>query len=463
VAYVGTLAVVSRCLTERHPKATEIHPNPSVLYPRARSQATVNHSRRLYLSRRLGFREVRRYDMAPSMALVGGTSSAAHASGSRPGKLTVSRALLLQKRFSPGVGLDCRSTRHWMSGGHSGVECSASRRNWHPNEEAEDSRQYSPWGPKRGGAGGSLPVERINEFGKQIGSQYGEGFSQLGSDGTIREMDVQTLNKQLRVLGAERMRHAMHPDAAYGMVFSWEGVLANTRNVQRRAWQKLAQQEGLRLPALERRAMYDVLPERAITEVLNWTRDWGLARNLARELSHLYRTELLRTPVDELIVPGARQWLQALRSAKVPCAVVTSMDRPSLHDQLDRAGLLGLFEADVTAADDMETSSELLLGAAIKLRRPPNQCIAFTGCPQVVAAAHNCTMKAVGILGTHRNFELKTADVTVGSMSELSVYNIRRMFAHSGLEFMDLSLEFVGDVDNPRGKRHITNGVAESS
>lgn len=62
------------------------------------------------------------------------------------------------------------------------------------------------------------------------------------------------------------MRHAMCPDEAYGMVFSLDNVLINTRQMQHRAWQKVAQEEGLELPIMERQ-IYDVRPERAITEV----------------------------------------------------------------------------------------------------------------------------------------------------------------------------------------------------
>lgn len=43
-------------------------------------------------------------------------------------------------------------------------------------------------------------------------------------------------------------------------------------------------------------------------------------------------------------------------------------------------------------------------------------------CP---AAAHNCTMKAVAILGTHKAFNLKNADLTCANMRELTVYNLR--------------------------------------
>lgn len=70
-------------------------------------------------------------------------------------------------------------------------------------------------------------------------------------------------------------------------------------------------------------------------------------------------------------------------------------------------------------------------------------------------------MKAVGVLGNYRGFELKTAEVTISSMEELSVYNIRRMFANVGSEFMDLSLQVVGDGENPPGRRRLTNGLVD--
>ena len=41
------------------------------------------------------------------------------------------------------------------------------------------------------------------------------------------------------------------------------------------------------------------------------------------------------------------------------------------------------------------------------------------------AAAHNCSMKAVAVMGAHTAFALKNADLTCASMAELSVYNIR--------------------------------------
>ena len=64
-------------------------------------------------------------------------------------------------------------------------------------------------------------------------------------------------------------------------------------------------------------------------------------------------------------------------------------------------------------------------------------------------------------MGSHSMYELGIADVTVGRMDELTVYNIRRLFANVGSEFMDLTLEFVGDMENPNGRRRIVNGLME--
>lgn len=53
---------------------------------------------------------------------------------------------------------------------------------------------------------------------------------------------------------------------AAGMVFMFDGVIANTRALQQQAWQRLAEEEGLQLPS-EARHLYDMRAERVITEV----------------------------------------------------------------------------------------------------------------------------------------------------------------------------------------------------
>lgn len=67
-------------------------------------------------------------------------------------------------------------------------------------------------------------------------------------------------------------------------------------------------------------------------------------------------------------------------------------------------------------------------------------------------------MKAVAVLGEYKGYQLKQADLTCAKMDELSVYNLRRLFANSGTEFMDTMKE----RDNTDQSKSITR-VASSN
>lgn len=70
--------------------------------------------------------------------------------------------------------------------------------------------------------------------------------------------------------------------------------------------------------------MYAMRPERAILDMLQWTRDFGEARKLALAVATAYAEEFrsIDTPI-----PGLLPWLDALQASRVPCAVISSIDR----------------------------------------------------------------------------------------------------------------------------------------
>lgn len=73
-------------------------------------------------------------------------------------------------------------------------------------------------------------------------------------------------------------------------------------------------------------------------------------------------------------------------------------------------------------------------------------------------------VQAVAIQGTHPAYHLKQADLTCSSLSELSVYNIRRLFANRGLDFMDKRKAFSskkGDGGKDSRFRRVTGGVID--
>jgi len=72
-----------------------------------------------------------------------------------------------------------------------------------------------------------------------------------------------------------------------------------------------------------------------------------------------------------------------------------------------------------------------------------------------------CSMLSFVLQGAYRPHQLKAADITCSSLTELSVINLRRMFANMGSEFMDLQKQHAknGDDDGSRRRRRIANAT----
>ena len=318
------------------------------------------------------------------------------------------------------------------------------------NDNADQDR---PWlAPGKGTA----PLPASISFTDRIGAEYGEGFLQFRLSGEKTRLDVDTLNEALRVKGADRIRHStMCPDEAYGLVFDFDDVIVDTRALQRIAWQNVATMEGLPYPSIERGHMFEMRPERAAMHVLQWTQNMQRAQELAWLVATEYAKQIhnIDTPLS-----GVVEWLEIMNKTNVPCALVTAIDKTTATNILEKMNLRHYFGALVTADDDMETIAQRYLSAAIKLNRPPNQCVVFGSTPAAMAAAHNCTMRCVAVIGPHTAPQLRSADLTISTMTELSVMNIRRLFANSGTQFMDLKKARTGQGTPKRKLRHATDG-----
>ena len=279
-----------------------------------------------------------------------------------------------------------------------------------------------------GGPGGGRP---------KVGAEYGEGFQSYLPAGGVMRVDVDALNESLRVKGALRLRHSMRPDEAVGVVVNFDSIVADLYAVRAEAWRALAAARGL--PLSERHLSHPELhaapPEVAAVRVLRWADSMRGGRELAYEHAGLAARALAAQAAPR---PGVRQWLDTLGRFNVPCALVSALDGETVRASLARMALHDHFSALVAAEDEHETPAQRLLSASLKLRRPPNMCVAVEATPEGVTAAHNVTMRAIAVKGPYAAYELRGADLTCGSLAELSVYNIRRLFANRGQELMDV-------------------------
>eukprot|EP00249_Psilotum_nudum_P015276 c25237_g1_i1 orf=605-1768(-) len=271
---------------------------------------------------------------------------------------------------------------------------------------------------------------------EDIGAEHGEGFESFRPRGPLK-VDVDYLNDRMHERGLQRIRYAMKPDEAFGLIYSWDNVLADTKTLRISAWRQLAAEEGkiLKEDSETQRQLFCMDAERVLRNVLCWGEIEGDLNRMKMRLAGIYYEKLskLHAPMD-----GLKEWLNALRTAGVPCAVASCLDRFNLLAALQRMGLYKYFQAFVAEEDGMESLAHRFLSASLKLDRPPYKCVVFEDDPRGIAAAHNCCMKAVALIGSHPAYELAQADLAVGGFSELSVINLRRLFANKGSEFMDL-------------------------
>eukprot|EP00882_Tetradesmus_deserticola_P008928 GHRQ01009418.1.p1 GENE.GHRQ01009418.1~~GHRQ01009418.1.p1 ORF type:complete len:383 (+),score=146.30 GHRQ01009418.1:255-1403(+) len=332
-------------------------------------------------------------------------------------------------------------------------------------EDFEDGRSQQPM-PRASFQAQQLYSLLDTEKRPQVGSYNGEGFVQYFSNGPSR-VDVETLNDQMRPAGALRLRHAQHPHEAFGMVFNFDGVVADLPTIKREAWVMLAQQ--LELPLQQQMLQHPELqmmpPEVAVVRLLRWANDRRAAIGLAMQHAEL-AGQLLQQHNRPL--EGVREWLDTLGRFNVPCALVSGLDRSTVQAALARMTLHDHFQVMVTAEDELETISQRLLTASVKLGRAPNMCVYFDSSPPGITAAHNVTFKAVAVQGIYRPHQLKNADITCSSLQDLSVINMRRLFANMGSEFMDLQKQAASqrnsnnDSANKGGRRRrIANAMME--
>ncbi|KAL8539351.1 hypothetical protein ACS0TY_001107 [Phlomoides rotata] len=264
----------------------------------------------------------------------------------------------------------------------------------------------------------------------------------------LRHLDRKVLLKLMWMQEGflQRIRYAMKPDEAYGLIFSWDNVVANTRDLKLRAWEQLASEEGKEIPGddnVERSLLY-AGADHVLHKVLRWGNTEDDVDRLKSRLSQLYYEILIKLSEP---IEGLKEWLDALATSRIPCAVVSSLDRKNMVDALERMGLKKFFQAIVSEEDGMESIAHRFLSASVKLDRKPSKCIVFEDDPRGITAAHNCTMMAVALIGAHpalkRRYDLDQADLAVASFNDLSVINLRRLFAHKGSTFMELEKQVI--------------------
>ena len=162
-----------------------------------------------------------------------------------------------------------------------------------------------------------------------------------------------------------------------GAIFDWDGVVVNSCAEHLDSWKMLAAAHGHTIPENFMLETFGKRNLEIIPDILKWTSDPAEAKKMSDEKEVFYRKIVAERGVPT--VDGVREFLAALKSADVPCAIGSSTPRENLEQALEKLGLTEFFAA-LAAMEDVKNGKpapDVFLCAAEKLGVPPRKCVVF--------------------------------------------------------------------------------------
>lgn len=209
-------------------------------------------------------------------------------------------------------------------------------------------------------------------------------------------------------------------DGIKGVIFDLDGVIVSTDDCHYRAWQQMADRQGIyfdrhineRLRGVSRMESLQIILERAGRPYTSEEKE-----TMAAEKNKAYKL-LVRELTPKDILPGAMDTLNKLRTRGILLAIGSSSRNTPII--LERIGLHGFFDAvaDGNGIKNSKPDPEVFLLAAQKMKLPPAACLVVEDADAGVAAALNGGMRVLGVGSAARH---PRATVTAPSLWDIDL------------------------------------------
>ena len=132
-------------------------------------------------------------------------------------------------------------------------------------------------------------------------------------------------------------------------VFDWDGVVIDSSVAHERAWQSLAKEESLPLPADHFKRGFGKRNEIIIPEILGWSNDPAEVRRLSQKKEAHYRVIAREGHIR--LLPGAKELTTRLNELGIPCVIGTSTHKENLALSFELFDLGHLFQGAIASED----------------------------------------------------------------------------------------------------------------
>jgi beta-phosphoglucomutase len=181
------------------------------------------------------------------------------------------------------------------------------------------------------------------------------------------------------------------------VLWDLDGTLVDTEEFHWQAWVETMAAEGR---PLTREQFLGTFGQRNASFLGGWLGPQAGPADITRvgEAKEALCRELIRERGCPLL-PGAREWLERLRSAGWLQAVASSAPRVNVEVMLDGAGIRSFFAATV-AAEDVSAGKpdpQVFLTAASRLGVDPRRCVVVEDAAAGIEGARRARIPSIGI------------------------------------------------------------------
>jgi len=214
-----------------------------------------------------------------------------------------------------------------------------------------------------------------------------------------------------------------------GVVFDFDGVIANSEPLHLRVFQILLSEEGLPFAAREYYERYLGLDDVAIFQALARERGLDIGGGRLQALIDRKTEAFVRLVHDrDVLFPGAAGCVRAVAAA-VPVAIASGALLHEITGILDRADLLALVPVIVAAGDtarakpapDPFLRAVDLLSERSGRRLAPSRVVALEDSPPGLQAARQAGLRTLGLATSYPAAALHDADHVLPDISQVTV------------------------------------------
>ena len=219
------------------------------------------------------------------------------------------------------------------------------------------------------------------------------------------------------------------PSPIQAVIWDLDGVIIDSADEHRRAWQRLAREEGIAMTDADFWATFGKRNDDIFASL------WGnLPPEEVKVLSdrkEMYFRELIQKSAAPL--PGAIELMRELHDSRFAQALASSTPVENINLIAEVLGLkryLSILVSGETVAKG-KPAPDIFLKAATELHKNPTLCLVIEDAVAGVEAAHAAGMRCIAVAGNRDLPGLRKAELMVKDLTEVDVERIQQLWQHT--------------------------------